>query len=125
MLILMLLDCKVPGIFVHPLHCSSLSFMSLASITFCPCSPAACGTTLLVLFGTNFGRFRDKPDVFANQARQCAILSTSSAMLYDTPGQEDEDSGLRFGKITKEEYNDILSIARGMWERKHPKEQTS
>ena len=45
-------------------------------------------------------------------------------MLYDTPGQEDEDSGLRFGKITKEEYNDILHISRGMWERKHPEEQS-
>ena len=52
-------------------------------------------------------------------------MSTSGAMLYDTPGQEDEDSGLRFRKITKEDYNDILSIAQGMWERKHPEEQTA
>lgn len=68
-------------------------------------------------------RFRDKPDIFANQARQCAILSTSSAMLYETPGQEDEDSGLRFRKITKEEYLDVLSFSRGMWERRFPEEQ--
>ena len=63
-------------------------------------------------------RFRDKPDVFTNQARQCAILSTSSAMLYDAPGQEDEDSGLRFGKITKDEYGDVIRIAEEMWKRK-------
>jgi hypothetical protein len=68
-------------------------------------------------------RFRDKPEVFGNQARQCAILSTSSAMLYDTPGQEDEDSGLRFGKITKDEYNDVLRIAEGMWKKKVEGEQ--
>jgi hypothetical protein len=55
--------------------------------------------------------------VFANQARQCAILSTSSAMLYDTPGQEDEDSGLRFSRITKDEYNDVLRIAQKMWDK--------
>jgi hypothetical protein len=71
------------------------------------------------------GRFRDRPEVFVNQARQCAILSTSSAMLYDTPGQEDEDSALRFGKITKDEYADVLRIAEGMWKRKQEGEQTS
>lgn len=54
-----------------------------------------------------------------NQARQCAILSTSSTMLYDIPGQEDEDSGLRFSKITKDEYVDVLRIAKGMWNNKH------
>ena len=64
-----------------------------------------------------FKLFRDKPDVFANQAHQCAILSTSSSMLYDTPGQEDEDSGLRFVKITKDEYNDVLAVVLGMWNR--------
>jgi hypothetical protein len=64
------------------------------------------------------GRFRDKPEVFANQARQCAILSTSSAMLYDAPGQEDEDSGLRFVKTTKDEYKDVLRISDIMWKRK-------
>ena len=64
------------------------------------------------------GRFRDKPDVFANQARQCAILSTSSAMLYDAPGQEDEDSGLRFVKTTKDEFEDVLRISEMMWTRK-------
>ena len=64
------------------------------------------------------GRFRDKPEVFANQARQCAILSTSSAMLYDAPGQEDEDSGLRFVKTTKDEYKDVLRISEIMWKRK-------
>jgi hypothetical protein len=63
-------------------------------------------------------RFRDKPEVFGNQARQCAILSTSSSMLYDTPGQEDEDSALRFRKITKDEYADVLRISEGMWNRK-------
>lgn len=68
-------------------------------------------------------RFRDKPEVFGNQARQCAILSTSSAMLYESPGQEDEDSGLRFKKITKEEYNDVLRIAEAMWKRKHEEGQ--
>jgi hypothetical protein len=67
-------------------------------------------------------RFRDKPDVFANQARQCAILSTSSAMLYDTPGQEDEDSGLRFVKITKNEYAEVLQFSEGMWARKQQAE---
>jgi len=72
----------------------------------------------------NSARFRDKPEVFANQARQCAILSTSTAMLYDTPGQEDEDSGLRFSKITKEEFNDVVSMARGMWERKYPEDRS-
>jgi hypothetical protein len=56
--------------------------------------------------------------VFGNQARQCAVLSTSSAMLYDTPGQEDEDSALRFGKITKDEFADVLRISEGMWTRK-------
>jgi len=63
-------------------------------------------------------RFRDKPEVFANQARQCAILSTSSAMLYDAPGQEDEDSGLRFVKTTKDEFKDVLRISEIMWKRK-------
>lgn len=63
-------------------------------------------------------RSRDRPDVFGNQARQCAVLSTSSAMLYDTPGQEDEDSALRFGKITKDEFADVLRISEGMWTRK-------
>jgi hypothetical protein len=39
-------------------------------------------------------------------------------MLYDTPGQEDEDSGLRFSRITKDEYHDVLRIAEAMWNRK-------
>jgi hypothetical protein len=64
------------------------------------------------------GRFRDKPEIFANQARQCAVLSTSSAMLYDAPGQEDEDSALRFKKITKDEYADVKRITEAMWTRK-------
>ena len=38
-------------------------------------------------------------------------------MLYDTPGQEDEDSGLRFNRITKDEYNDVLRIAQRMWDK--------
>lgn len=63
--------------------------------------------------------------MFANQARQCAILSTSSAMLYDAPGQENEDSGLRFVKITKDEHADVLRIAEEMWKRKQGGEQTS
>ena len=67
-------------------------------------------------------RFRDKFEVFANQARQCAILSNSSAMLYDTPGQEDEDSALRFKKITKDEYEDVMRIAEGMWNKKQSSE---
>lgn len=67
-------------------------------------------------------RFRDKPEVFWNQARQCAILSTSSAMLYDTPGQEDEDSALRFVKITKDEYNNVLQESKEMWARKQQEE---
>jgi len=71
------------------------------------------------------GRFRDKPEVFANQARQCAILSTSGAMLYDTPGQEDEDSGLRFVKTTKDEYEDVLRISAIMWKRKADGQQPS
>jgi hypothetical protein len=39
-------------------------------------------------------------------------------MLYDVPGQEDEDSGLRFVKITKDEYSDVLALAQGIWEKK-------
>ena len=56
--------------------------------------------------------------MFSNQARQCAVLSTSSSILYEVPGQEDEDSGLRFIKITKDEYSDVLTIAEGMWAKK-------
>ena len=56
--------------------------------------------------------------MFANQARQCAILSTSSSLLYDTPGQEDEDSALRFRKITKDEYDDVLRLVDRLWEQK-------
>ena len=83
---------------------------------------------LYLLFPMSLGfkadlRFRDKPDVFANQARQCAILSTSSSMLYDTPGQEDEDSALRFRKITKDEHADVLRIVEGMSKRKGEGEQ--
>jgi len=39
-------------------------------------------------------------------------------MLYDAPGQEDEDSGLRFVKTTKDEYQDVLRISEIMWKRK-------
>jgi ubiquitin-protein ligase len=67
-------------------------------------------------------RFRDRFDVFANQARQCAILSNSSAMLYDTPGHEDEDSAMRFNKITKDEYEDVMRISEEMWKKKQSSE---
>lgn len=46
-------------------------------------------------------------------------------MLYDSPGQEDEDSALRFGKITKDEYEDVLRIAEGMWKRRLEGERPS
>ena len=39
-------------------------------------------------------------------------------MLYDTPGQEDEDSALRFRKITKDEYDDVLRLVNRLWEQK-------
>jgi len=39
-------------------------------------------------------------------------------MLYDTPGQEDEDSALRFRKITKDEYDDVLRLVDRLWEQK-------
>lgn len=44
-------------------------------------------------------------------------------MLYDAPGQEDEDSALRFNKITKDEYADVLRLAEAMWRRKLEGEQ--
>ena len=126
MLILMLLDC-IPPVLKYPFYllawtCFYLVFPCLIFVVVWSSYLGGFSREGRLIGGC---RFRDKPDVFANQARQCAILSTSSAMLYDTPGQEDEDSGLRFGKITKEEYNDILHIARGMWERKHPESQAS
>jgi len=43
-------------------------------------------------------------------------------MLYDAPGQEDEDSGLHFKKITKDEYEDVLRIVEGMWDKKQTSE---
>jgi hypothetical protein len=45
-------------------------------------------------------------------------------MLYDTPGQEDEDSGLRFVKITKDEYSEVLKFSEGMWARKQAENDT-
>ena len=90
-----------------------------------PCLCSACVRACVWLcWGGVDDRFRVKPDVFANQARQCAILSTSSAMLYDTPGQEDEDSGLRFVKITKDEYSEVLQYSQGMWARKQAENDT-
>jgi hypothetical protein len=44
-------------------------------------------------------------------------------MLYDSPGQEDEDSALRFNKITKDEYEDVLRISEGMYARKQETEK--